>query len=87
MAAIVDLSDGLGAVLDLGGTASGLGFLVSLLACAGLGVFALLQQDGSNDDDDSASADVTRSRYARRNARSQERARATTSTTQRTCSC
>ena len=49
MAAIVDLSDGLGAVLDLGGTASGLGFLVSLLACAGLGVFALLQQDGSND--------------------------------------
>ena len=51
MAAIVDLSDGLGAVLDLGGTASGLGFLVSLLACAGLGVFALLQQDGSNDDD------------------------------------
>ena len=53
MAAIVDLSDGLGAVLDLGGTASALGFLVSLLACAGLGVFALLQQDGSNDDDDS----------------------------------
>ena len=53
MAAIVDLSDGLGAVLDLGGTASGLGFLVSLLACAGLGVFALLQQDGRNDDDDS----------------------------------
>ena len=53
MAAIVDLSDGLGAVLDLGGTASGLGFLVSLPACAGLGVFALLQQDGSNDDDDS----------------------------------
>ena len=53
MAAIVDLSDGLGAVLDLGGTASGLGFLVSLLACAGLGVFALIQQDGSNDDDDS----------------------------------
>ena len=53
MAAIVDLSDGLGAVLDLGGTASGLGFLVSLLACAGLGVFALLQQDCSNDDDDS----------------------------------
>lgn len=53
MNAIVDLSDGLGAVLELGAGSSGIGFMISLLGCAGFGLYALLQQDSSNDDDDS----------------------------------
>jgi F0F1-type ATP synthase assembly protein I len=53
MNAIVDLGDGLGAVLDLAVGPSGLGLLVFLLTCTGFAVYALLQQDSSNDDDDS----------------------------------
>ncbi|MEY4431451.1 MAG: hypothetical protein RLZZ533_1387 [Cyanobacteriota bacterium] len=49
---------GLGEVIDLGtgaGMASGggLGLVFSLVALAALGVYALLQEDTGNDDDDS----------------------------------
>ncbi len=53
MYALFDFSDGLGAVLDIGAGSSGIGFMLSLLGCAGFGLYALLQQDSSNDDDDS----------------------------------
>ena len=46
---------GLGEVIDLGGSVAGGGMnLIScLVALVGLGVFALLQGDTGNDDDDS----------------------------------
>jgi hypothetical protein len=53
MNAIVELNDGLGAVFATGGSVS-LGLLSSLFGAVALGVFALLQEDGSNDDDDSS---------------------------------
>ena len=53
MNAIVELNDGLGAVFAGGGSVS-LSFLGSVFGAIALGVFALLQEDGSNDDDDSS---------------------------------
>ena len=49
---------GLGEVIDLGTSAGmasggGLGLVFSLVALAALGVYALLQEDTGNDDDDS----------------------------------
>jgi hypothetical protein len=54
MLEIVDLGDGLGAVLELGESSGSLGSILGLSVVACLCGFALWRQDSSNDDDDSS---------------------------------